>query len=150
MTWTQEWYIKDRIVLVRFSGTMTTEEIRDSFACSVDFINRSTQDMPVHFLHDWSQLERFPRNLAEIRGAFNTQADNPKKVGVVVMFGHDNSLLKFLADVAFRLFKIKFFAFQTAEEAIEFLRQTDKILPTIPLPVSAAESSDLADSTPSD
>jgi len=128
MPFQQEWLIPDRVVKVVFSGELTVEEIARSFMISGKFLMESQAER-VHFIHDWSQLEKFPTNLSQIRSATDF-GDNPfmNKLGWVVVFGVRHKILRFVGDITFQLFHIRTHMTDDMETSLAFLHQQDPTL----------------------
>ena len=96
---THSWFFPEQIVLVRMTGIMTLDEIRDAFAESARYVE-SSPARKVHLLHDWRDLKRFPRNVIEIRRVLLARIQNPRKIGWVVMFGTMNPLARCFGSTA--------------------------------------------------
>lgn len=128
MPFHQEWLIPERVVKVTFTGTLTVEEIAKSFRVSSGFLLQSRAER-VHFIHDWSRLEKFPMNLSQIRNSINI-ADNPfaDKLGWVVVFGVRHTVLRFVGDLTFQLFQIRTHMTDDMDSALEFLYKQDTTL----------------------
>ena len=127
------WFLKDRIVLFEFSGVITFEEVVSSLEESARIVNE-TEGQSIHFLHDWSQLERFPTNILQIRKETNAPIRNLRKLGWLVIYGAENRLLRYISHTVLQVFKIRFRMFTHAEDAIAYLRQMDPTLPELAVP----------------
>jgi hypothetical protein len=127
------WFLQDRVVLFEFSGVVTFEEVVSALETSASIVNES-QGQSVHFLHDWSQLERFPTNILQIRKETNAPIGDLRKLGWMVVYGAENRLLRYISQTVLQVFKIRFRMFIRAEDAIAYLRQMDPTLPEFALP----------------
>ena len=120
----QSWLIKNQIVYVIFTGDMSSADVGDAFHDSARHVIEST-DAPIHFFHNWEEVTKFPTSLSEVfKASRNTKAPI-KKVGWVVAFGKNTKLFKFMGNIFFQLFSVRFRLFKTEEEAIDFLCQQD-------------------------
>lgn len=137
MSFSQQWYIQDRVVFVRFTGRLTVEEIGASFETSMDFVDNHTGEHPLHFLHDWTELEVFPTSLALIARSTNRKLKDRSKLGWVVAYGSGQFMLRFTSDLVFRIFDIHFRMANDLEQAQHLLRHIDPTLPEAmpPLPL---------------
>lgn len=123
----QTWLIKNHVVAVTFSGELTAEDIGNAFHESAQHVIESS-DAPVHFLHDWRNVERFPTSLSQVFKASQNSKAPLSKVGWVVAYGKYNKLFKFMGDIFFQLFNVRFRLCETREEAVDFLCQQDQRL----------------------
>lgn len=124
MSHQQAWLIQNHIVYVVFSGEMTAEDVGEAFHQSAEHVIEST-DAPVHFLHNWCDVASFPTSLSKVfKASRNTKAPT-RKVGWVVAYGKYNRLFKFMGDIFFQLFSVRFRLYETLEEAVDFLCKQD-------------------------
>lgn len=131
----QAWLIENKVVYVKFVGEISVEEIGEAFAKSNALVLESEKP-PVHFLHNWSEVTNFPKKLSEMRRLTKAVKGDLRRIGWVVAFGTENRLIRFLGDVFFQLFRIRFRMFRTEKEAISFLRRMDITLEEFPsLPI---------------
>jgi hypothetical protein len=127
------WFLENRIVLFKFSGSVTFEEVVSALEDSARIVNESEEEK-VHFLHDWSQLERFPTNILQIRKETNAPIRDLRKLGWLVIFGAENRLLRYISQTVLQVFRIRFRMFTHAEDAIAYLRKMDPTLPELAVP----------------
>jgi hypothetical protein len=131
MTHYQEWLIADKVVYVKFWGDVDVAEISVAFYRS-NALSQESNNPPIHFLHDWSAVTSFPKKLHELYRLTKDVKGDSRLVGWVVVFGTENILMRFLGDVFFQLFKVRFKMFQNEDNAIAFLRGVDTTLPSFP------------------
>ena len=129
------WFLENRIVLFKFSGIVTFEEVVDSLEISAQIVNESEVDR-VHFLHDWTDLDRFPTNILQIRKETNAPIRDLHKLGWLVIYGAENRLLRYISQTVLQVFKIRFRMFTQAEDAISYLRKMDPTLPELSIPTN--------------
>lgn len=122
-----EWLVNGQIVFVRFPREASVENIRLAYDLSAQYVDASTHSQ-VHFLHDWTQVEVYPRKLSEVRRAMRARVQDHHKIGWVVMYSHHGALLRMMADIAFQFFRIRFRMFPTRQDALDFLRRVDPTL----------------------
>lgn len=140
MTHYQDWLIANKVVYVKFWGDVSVEEIGEAFAKS-NTLSLASENTPVHFLHSWGDVKTFPRKLHELRRLTTTVKGDSRRIGWVVAYGTENRLMRFLGDVFFQMFRVRFRMFLYEQEAIAFLRYIDPILPDFPeLPAIATSA----------
>lgn len=120
----QSWLIENQIVYVIFTGDMSSEDVGEAFHDSAQHVIQST-DTPVHFFHNWGGVTKFPTSLSQVfKASRNTKAPI-RKVGWVIAYGKNTKLFKFMGNIFFQLFSVRFRLFKTEEEAIDFLCEQD-------------------------
>lgn len=130
----QKWYLNDRIVFVEFAGELSVDDIVEALETSINYVERSAAQ-PVHFLHDWTQLKKFPTNILQIRRQSDIRLSDRSKLGWMVAYGNDNRLMRYISQTVTYLFDIRFRMFSTREEALRFLHKMDDTLDGSPLPM---------------
>lgn len=116
----QSWLIQNQIVYVVFSGDMSTGDVGEAFHDSARHIIEST-DAPVHFFHNWEEVTKFPTSLSQVFKASRDTKAPIRKVGWVVAYGNNTKLFKFMGNIFFQLFSVRFRLFKTEDEAVNFL-----------------------------
>lgn len=127
----QQWYVPERVVRVRFYGKLTLDEIVDAFATSAELVD-ATSAPPVHFIHDWTELDSFPTNIIDIRRSTTVRVKDPKRIGWVVAYAKNDQILQSMSNIVFQLFRIRFQMVDSADEAVAFLQRMDSKLPPLP------------------
>lgn len=123
----QSWLIKNHVVSVYFSGIVSAEEVGEAFHLSEEHVLESS-DPPVHFLHNWQDVSQFPRSISAVYKATENSKVPIRHIGWVVAYGKSTRLYRFMGDIFFQLFNVRFRLFETLEEAINFLVQNDNRL----------------------
>ena len=131
MTHYHEWLIENKVVYVKFWGDISVEEIGVAFAKSNDLALASATP-PVHYLHNWGEVTSFPRKLHELRRLTKNVKGDSRRIGWVVVFGTENMLMRFIADVFFQMFRVRFRMFLKSEDAIDFIKRIDTTVPDFP------------------
>ena len=127
----QEWLIEKRLVQVHFIGELSIHDIVEALETSAHFVDAG--DPPsVHFLHDWTQLDKFPTNILQIMRSVNVRLAHPDRVGWMVAYGSDNRLMRYVSQTVLQIMRIKFRTFSTREDALAYLCHMDATLPQIP------------------
>jgi hypothetical protein len=127
MSTQQKWYLNNRIVFVEFAGELSVDDIVEALETSINYVERSDAQ-PVHFLHDWTQLKKFPTNILQIRRQSDIRLSDRAKLGWMVAYGNDNRLMRYISQTVTYLFDIRFRMFSTREEALRFLHKMDDTL----------------------
>lgn len=120
----QSWLIQNRVVYVVFTGDMSAGDVGDAFHESARHVIESN-DAPVHFFHNWTEVRKFPTSLSEVFKVSRDSKAPVRNVGWVVAFGQNTKLFKFMGNIFFQLFGVHFRLFETAEEAADFLCEQD-------------------------
>ena len=90
----------------------------------------STSDKPlVHTLYDFTEMEKYPMNVAAVGKAVKPLLSSNKLGWVITVM--DNPMILFLSTVATGLYGVRFRSFKTMNEALEFLQQRDSTLPPL-------------------
>lgn len=131
MTHYHDWLIENKVVYVKFWGDISVEEVGEAFAKSNTF-SLETQNPPVHFLHNWGEVSSFPKKLHELRRLTKSVKGDSRRIGWVVVFGTENMIMRFLGDVFFQMFRVRFRMFLDETEAIAFLKRVDMTIPEFP------------------
>jgi len=129
MPFEQQWIIPNHVVFVKLSGILTVEEIGASFEMSMDFVDEHLGENPIHFLHDWTELEIFPTSLALIKRSTNRKLKDRSKLGWVVAYSSDQFMLRFISDIVFRIFQVHFRMVENLDQAQMLLQNIDPTLP---------------------
>jgi hypothetical protein len=126
MPYTLEWLVPQRVIDASFSKTFTVTEFIEYDSTITDMLNTDEKHL-VHILCDIDALEQFP-NLSNLQGMKLIQ--NPK-LGWAVLFGKSNTIIKAIGLIISKTFGYRMHWCSTREEALAFLKQTDKTLPEL-------------------
>lgn len=127
VTWLQD----NKVILIRFSGDVTVEDVGTANRQASPMIKVGTP--LVHEIVDLSRLSSFPRNIQEMKQAIEfTEHDGQLGWTVVVA---TSKLLRFLSNMLVHLFHGRFAFVGTMKEALEFLAERD--LQVYPAPALA-------------
>jgi hypothetical protein len=130
MPFKQTWYIQDHVVKVEFWGVLKIEDVVQSFNVFGQFLNESNAQR-VHFVHDWSKLEKFPANFSSIHKAIDlSQNSSLEKLGSVIIYGAQHHL-RAVGDLMFQLLHIRIHITEDFESALSFLQKQDPYLKSI-------------------
>ena len=128
-----KWYLKDRVLLERLHGVVTLEDVKDSNVQLKALLASGVA--PTHVIVDLSGVERFPTSLSTIK-EFVKPVPNQEILGWVLIFGAQNSLLRFLASMVtqFTGDNVRMRMFDDLTETLDFIRKQDETLADIPMP----------------
>lgn len=121
MPYQTDWLVQDRVLYGRVWGEQTLEEIRESSAQVLQYLDRGTP--LIHMILDDSALEKVPVNLAQLKSA--TQFLRHEALGWGITVGKSGATTKFLTAMLASLFGIRYRRCETLEEALAFLRERD-------------------------
>lgn len=119
-----QWYIEPRVLLIKGTGSITVEDSRTLDEKAVAFLNQSTTT-PIHLLFDGSLIERMPGLMILKKWIWPKH----QSLGDVVVFGLEDTPLRMVTGVIFRLFGLTFHFQDTFEKAAKSIRKIDESLP---------------------
>lgn len=136
MPTSQDWLIEDHVVLVKFWGDVTAEEVGEAFSLSAHFLTIG-KGRKIHFIHDWGSWDHFPTNIFAVRRHLNVEITNVerRKLGWMVAYGNKNRILEFVSHVVLQIVNVPYRSFKTQEEAFRFIQKMD---PNLPQPLEDA------------
>ena len=125
MSYTVSWYIPDEILYLHYSGAITAEELRKSLMEMQSFIESSPRAL-VHSIHDAGDVSEFPsmKNSIEVI----RDASTHPRTGWSLSIREKSTLMKLGSTIGASLFKARFRAFDTLEQAITHLKSVDENL----------------------
>jgi hypothetical protein len=116
------WLIPQRIVYERFSGEVTVEDIRHNSDLVAPMM---AEGVPlIHTIIDVSEITGHP-GLNEIRNS--TPMETYDGEGWRILVGA-NAVARFIGSIILQIMQRRFRAFQTMEEALQFLEDQDETL----------------------
>ena len=119
MTHTISWYLDKRIVLVQYSGTLTSDELQIAVPETVRTMDQGIA--PLYMVVDVSAVGKFPMNLGELKRL--TEAQHPK-LSWVAMVGM-NSLARFIVTALSQFADLKIRPANSVEEAVAYFAEID-------------------------
>jgi len=118
-----EWFIPGRVVFGDFDGHMTLEELAEVDkkvnACIAE------GDPLVHYIVEGVKITYLPNNIPKLAKTM-TYIHN-EDLGWIIYITR-NKVMRFLASTVSQLAQARFRTFETLEEGIEFLLETDQSL----------------------
>ncbi|MBI1282638.1 MAG: hypothetical protein GC179_31210 [Anaerolineaceae bacterium] len=123
MAFSVNWYIKDEIVYVRYSGATTGDELRDSLIMTKEFIESSSREF-VHVINDVSDVTE-ALSVKESMAIVRDVGSHPR-AGWTFSIGVKSSIVKMGSGLGASIFKLRYRAFDTLEQALAHLRQFDQ------------------------
>lgn len=130
MPYTVSWIVPNRIILTRYHGVFTSEDLRsyleESLQMRDDAIAALGEDGAlIHTLTDARQLDRYTIGLADIQGMLKSLRQ--QRVGWSV-FVHPGKMERFFSSIGHHWVGVRHREFATIEDAIVFLKE-DASLP---------------------
>jgi hypothetical protein len=123
MAYHVEWYHPNRVILARFWGDTSVEELKEMFESLI--ARMDVGDAPVHTISDITEMRKFPLSIAAIKNAM-PRADHPNQGWNVVVGGP--VLAHSFSQIISRVLNVRYRSFQTRDEALEFLAMQDETL----------------------
>lgn len=127
------WLIPGRVIYQCATENLTLDEIAAVAQFNADLMTNEGQPPNVHLIMDYENIESIPSNFIKTRQASAVMVGHPMMewgVGVQV----PGSVINFVATTFAQLFRVKYKAFNTYKEAVDFLKWIDPSLDDAPLP----------------
>jgi hypothetical protein len=125
MPYTVNWYIPDELIYVHYTGVTTAEELRDCLLKMRSFIESSPCEL-VHAISDVGDIvEAVP--LKDSLKIVRDVGHHPR-AGWTISIREKSVLLKMGSALGSSVFKLRFRAFDTLDEAVAYLRSVDESL----------------------
>ncbi|HEX2622030.1 MAG TPA: hypothetical protein VHL11_17860 [Phototrophicaceae bacterium] len=125
MPYTLNWYIEDEIVYVRYSGDMTTDDFRASLLQIIKMIDTSPRTL-VHIITDVGDVVK-SLSIGEAMPVLR-ETGSHARAGWSITIREKSVLVKLAASMGSSLFRMRFRNFSSLDQAVIFLKQTDKTL----------------------
>ena len=131
------WYLADRIILVTYPSTFTEPDLKAITDATpvLRMLNQSEADL-VHIMQDFTacqdfraaRLDRFIEiNKHPSRAAIYGHA----RLGWIVDIAPEGALIRHLDAIVTQMFKVRYRAVTTLDEALTFLHRADPSLPPV-------------------
>lgn len=125
MPYSITWYIPDEIVYVRYYGVTTTDDLRESLQNTYQMIESSPRHL-VHIISDVGDITKAVP-LAESVKIVREIGGHPR-TGWTISIRDNSALLKMGSALGSSLFRLRFRAFDTFDEALAHLKWYDDAL----------------------
>jgi hypothetical protein len=122
MAYEVHWLYPSRVVLVRFSGIVTADELEAQAVATRGLVLEGTP--PVHIIVDTLSMDKMAFSLMELRRA---SAHRLEEIGWTVLIRH-NPIVQFFASIALQVLHMPLTFADTQPQAIAFLRERDPTL----------------------
>lgn len=126
MPYTTEWLVPQRILLKRFSGTLTIDDFQAAYTSNCQSIADSNEI--VHIIDDMRAVTGFPNSILKIAKAIS-RVDS-QRCGYLVTIT-SNPILRFTTSTLAHLMTIRHRSVNKLEEACAFLLSVDDSLDSI-------------------
>jgi hypothetical protein len=122
------WLVENRVIHVTLGNVITVDMANALSDNIIAYIEIS--DAPyVHLIIDDKNLRTIPKQIdALMKGA---KVLWHSRLGWFILYGSDNKVFKFIAQMFSRMLKLRHRRFQTREEAFAFLQTVDTTLPNL-------------------
>lgn len=124
------WFIKGRVILLRFEGDVTLKDVQRINREVMIYFHRADSAF-VHMILDTTRVgSRYPRNIRKI--AELSTAHRHPAMGWLISFGGNPTVLSLIEHLVAQLLGLRYRRVRTMEEALFFLKQVDRTLVEIP------------------
>lgn len=130
------WLIENEIVYVRYSGTITVEELRASLLESMDYMERSPRAL-VHSINDVGDVVE-PVSIKDSLAVVRELGTHPR-AGWTFTIREKSKMIRMSSGLGASVFKIRYRAFDTLDEALEYLKGFDSAISWDKLDLSLTE-----------
>ncbi len=124
------WYVQDRVILLKFIGDITVEDMQEISANYIDMVDTAEGDWLIHALHDADQMESLPRAIKDTVNNARDAFKHPRS-GWTVAYNIRKPVLKLFGNMATGMLRVRYRIFNTRAEALAFLQETDQTLPEL-------------------
>lgn len=128
MTMHAGWLIEGRIVSIKATGALSLEVLQDTGKTLGQMITQ--QQHPVHLLFDFTHSRGLPLNLKAVSNAVRPFMSHPNS-GWVLVYGTDDLIMRTFSAIISQTFMTQFRMLRTREDALRFLQEHDKALPSL-------------------
>lgn len=115
------WYFGSKVVLCALSGRVTPDDLKQIDNQAAQYLNQGKA--PVHVFVDVRKLEKFPRNLFQVKTILQTLRSRP--LGWEVLIGRQTLLVRFVAWLVAQASGTHLQMVDTLEQAVAFLSRID-------------------------
>ena len=117
------WIIENHLVQMKYTGDISVEDLVEGSTQLK--ANLESSDAPlVHVLVDVLEMTSFPKRVQEITPIVREAMSHPR-YGWLVLVGFKNPFVSSLAFLVSQIFRSRYRAFKTYDEAMHFLEQVD-------------------------
>lgn len=122
MPYSVNWLIENEIVYVHYSGVMTVEDLRACLLESMDYMDRSPRAL-VHAVNDIGDVIEAV-SMKDSMTVIREVGTHPR-AGWSFSVGEKSSIIKMVSGLGASVFKLRYRAFDTLDEAFEHLKDFD-------------------------
>ncbi len=123
MSYSVNWYIEDEIIYTRYSGITTVDELREALIATKDLIESSPRDF-VHVINDVGNVIE-PVSIKDSMRIVREVGSHPR-AGWTLSIGVKSNMVKMGSGLGASIFKLRYRAFDTLDEALTHLRHFDQ------------------------
>ena len=124
MSYEVTWHSKDAVVLVRLWGDLDIQEFPEFDRLILQHLEESQRPL-VHLWVDLLEVTQFPANVRQVGKALTHK--NHQRLGWTVLITQ-NRIIQFVGYMITQIARARFRAFNSSQEAAEFLQSMDQAL----------------------
>jgi len=125
MPFSVSWYIKDEIIYTRYWGTVTAEDLRNCLLQTQEFMEHSPRSI-IHVISDVGDIVE-PVSFKDSMKIVREVGPHPR-AGWTLNIREKSALIKMGASLGSSIFKMRFRAFSTLDQAIDHLKFFDSAI----------------------
>ncbi|MCA9906520.1 MAG: hypothetical protein KC547_21850 [Anaerolineae bacterium] len=120
-----DWLVPNTVILTRYSGAPTEEEILNNSDETIALIDSS--DAPfVHVIVDSAEVTKSPPLSVTVKTA--KASPRHQRAGWILTVGGQNALVQFATSIARQLLQVRTQNFDTIDDAIAYLKTVDETI----------------------
>ena len=134
MPYTHHWLLKERVLFVQFDKHITLEDVAEVSQRHESWLGSSQTTHMIHYIIDLRYVERYPRNILQIKEHLRTKLVRTDWI----LFVTDDFFITHLGDVFGKLLNYRFKQCESVSDAYRFLQETEEM----PIPQHWSDSLD--------
>lgn len=129
-----KWLIKDHVIAIEYVGNIAIDDAIKSTSICKEWLQSTTNQ--VHLINDLTTMEGLSPEFQKVGQIFGVTRDfmSMDNLGMMVGYGTENKMVKFLTNMVGQLGKANFSMFDSYDLAIEHIMHNDpklrELLPT--------------------
>jgi len=123
-----KWLVENHALILAYNGTVTTDDVLYTTRTGEDMIKQCNNT--VHILNDLTQTDGLAPEMQKVGDILKVTRSfmSLDNMGMMVAYGTNNKIIKFLSNLVGQVGRIEFRMFDTYDEAVQFLIHNDTLL----------------------
>ena len=123
-----KWLVENHALILAYNGTVTIDDVLYTTRTGEDMIKQCNNT--VHILNDLTQTDGLAPEMQKVGDILKVTRSfmSLDNMGMMVAYGTNNKIIKFLSNLVGQVGRIEFRMFDTYDEAVQFLIHNDTLL----------------------